>query len=117
MIDSSENIVSSWLKRCAGAVRGNSSAKRDLRLLTLETKVDLQWSLILRLIDLVHERDAMREKQDKELHLFVQQLSHRTGVTLRVHRDDIRKLVALVTGKPTEELIDMKATNVWKPKL
>lgn len=64
------------------------------------------------MIDLIHDRDSFRESQDKELHAFVQTLAHRTGVTLAVHRDDIRRLVKLVTG---DDPRDLRATMIRKP--
>lgn len=86
-----------------------------LRVKVLETQVQFQHEMTMRLIDLVHDQYRLREGSDKELHRYVQLLANKTGQTLATHRKDIEKLVQLVTGKPTPELIDMKATTVWKP--
>jgi hypothetical protein len=93
-----------------------NAAGLELRVRTLEGQLAFQHDLLMRTIDLTHERDRLREAQDQELHLFVQQLAHRTGVTLAVHRDDIKRLVKLVMGKAEDQKLDMRATNIWVPK-
>lgn len=87
-----------------------------IRVSELEAYRRLDHELMVRLIDLVHERDALREATDKELHLYVQGVMERVGQTLLLHRKNIERLSKLTTAQPDQALIDMKATNVWSPK-
>ena len=88
----------------------------EARIQKLELQVRTIHELQMKTIDFMHERDKLREGENLEIVKYVQTIATRTGETLYAHKKDIDQLIMLTVGKPTQTLIDMKATGVWSPR-